>query len=97
MTRAEFDKLPQEERYHFVLCQECGEYIDMRQRDEVMCHNTKHRPRSEFDAAVRTIEASNAKDAGGAAFRRADGMRDRDCDRRKTQDASKPVEIVSRS
>jgi hypothetical protein len=47
MTRAEFDKLPREERYHFVLCEECGDYIDMRQRDEVMRHNTKHRPRPE--------------------------------------------------
>jgi hypothetical protein len=39
LTHYAYNKLPKSEREHFVLCQKCGHYFDMRRLDQAVAHS----------------------------------------------------------
>jgi len=45
---ADFDELSEAEKRHFYKCQQCGEMVDMRQLDDVLFHETDHKPRPDI-------------------------------------------------
>jgi hypothetical protein len=54
---ADFDKLSESEKRHFYKCR-CGEMVDMRQLDDVLFHETDHKPRPDiqYGGSVRIEE-----------------------------------------
>jgi hypothetical protein len=38
MNAADFDELPDPNKEHFYRCKKCGEFVDMRQLDDVLFH-----------------------------------------------------------
>jgi hypothetical protein len=48
MNAAEFSELSASEQAHFFRCEKCGEFVDKRQLDEVLYHETDHRPRPDI-------------------------------------------------
>jgi hypothetical protein len=45
MNAADFDELSDAEKTHFYRCSQCGEMVDRRQLDDVLFHETDHKPR----------------------------------------------------
>ena len=45
MNAADFNGLDDAEKTHFYKCQQCGEMVDKRQLDDVLFHETDHKPR----------------------------------------------------
>jgi hypothetical protein len=58
MNAADFDELSESEKQHFYKCARCGEMIDMRQLDDVVFHETDHKPRPDiqYGGSVRIKE-----------------------------------------
>jgi hypothetical protein len=48
MTLDEYEKLPPEEKEHFLQCRECVEWVDRRSLDEVLFHFVDHKPRPDI-------------------------------------------------
>jgi len=44
MNAADFNELSESEKGHFYKCMQCGEMVDRRQLDEVLFHETDHKP-----------------------------------------------------
>jgi hypothetical protein len=44
----EHEKLSPDERQHFIECSVCGEMFDRRSLDEVLLHESDHRPRPDI-------------------------------------------------
>jgi hypothetical protein len=54
MTADEYDKLPTEEKEHFVSCKTCSEIFDRRSLDEVLFHTDhKHRPDIQYSGSEK--------------------------------------------
>jgi hypothetical protein len=47
-VKAAFDELSESEKRHFYQCSRCGEMVDMRQLDDVLFHETDHKPRPDI-------------------------------------------------
>jgi hypothetical protein len=47
MNAADFAELSESEKRHFYRCR-CGEMVDKRQLDDVLFHETDHRPRPDI-------------------------------------------------
>jgi len=47
MNAADFNELSEAEKRHFYKCR-CGEMVDMRQLDDVLFHETDHKPRPDI-------------------------------------------------
>ena len=45
MNTADFNELSELEKRHFYKCSECGEMVDRRKLDDVLFHETDHKPR----------------------------------------------------
>ncbi len=45
MNVADFDELSESEKQHFYKWARCGEMVDMRQLDDLVFHETDHKPR----------------------------------------------------
>jgi hypothetical protein len=56
MNAADFSELSEEEKRHCYKCQKCGEMVDMRQLDDVVFHETNHKPRPDiqYGGSVKT-------------------------------------------
>ena len=48
MNAADFNELSESEKEHFYKCGQCGEMVDMRQLDDVVFHETDHKPRPDI-------------------------------------------------
>jgi hypothetical protein len=48
MNAADFDELSESEKQHFYGCARCGEMIDVRQLDDLVFHETDHKPRPDI-------------------------------------------------
>jgi hypothetical protein len=48
VTKSEFEALSENEREHFYECKKCSEMVDMRQLDDVLFHETDHKPRPDI-------------------------------------------------
>ena len=48
MNAAAFNELSEAEEKHFYQCSRCGEMVDMRQLDDVLFHETDHKPRPDI-------------------------------------------------
>jgi hypothetical protein len=48
VTTADFDQLSESEKRHFYKCAHCGKMVDMRQLDDVLFHETNHKPRPDI-------------------------------------------------
>jgi hypothetical protein len=48
MNTADFNELSETEKRHFYKCQQCGELVDKRQLDNVVFHETDHKPRPDI-------------------------------------------------
>lgn len=57
MNRADFSELSESEKRHFYKCR-CGEMVDKRQLDDVLFHETDHKPRPDiqYGGSVRIEE-----------------------------------------
>ncbi len=44
MNAADFAELSESDKRHFYQCSRCGEMVDKRQLDDVLFHETDHRP-----------------------------------------------------
>ena len=54
MTEDEYDKLPSEEKEHFMKCLLCGEMFDRRNLEEVLFHHDhKQRPDIPYSGSER--------------------------------------------
>ena len=58
MNAADFNELSEAEKRHFYQCSECGEIVDLQQLDEVLFHETDHKPRPDiqYGGSVRIEE-----------------------------------------
>jgi hypothetical protein len=58
MNAADLNGLDDAEKTHFYKCQQCGEMVDKRQLDEVLFHETNHKPRpdTQYGGSVRIEE-----------------------------------------
>jgi hypothetical protein len=58
VNAADFDELNESERRHFYRCSWCGEMVDQRQLDDVLFHETDHKPRPDiqYGGSVRIEE-----------------------------------------
>jgi hypothetical protein len=45
---ADFNELSESEKRHFYKCSRCGEMVDKRQLDDVLFHETDHKPRPDI-------------------------------------------------
>jgi len=45
---ADFADLSEFEKRHFYRCSQCGEMVDKRQLDDVLFHETNHKPRADI-------------------------------------------------
>ena len=43
MNAADFDKLIDAEKEHFVQCRKCGQFVDIRELRDVIFHATDHK------------------------------------------------------
>ena len=50
MNAADFNELSESEKEHFYKCGQCGEMVDMRQLDDVVFHETDHKPRPDIQS-----------------------------------------------
>jgi hypothetical protein len=48
MNTADFNELRDSEKRHFYGCTQCGEMVDRRQLDDVLFHETNHKPRPDI-------------------------------------------------
>ncbi len=48
VSTADFDQLSESEKRHFYQCSRCGEVLDKRQLDDVLFHETNHKPRPDI-------------------------------------------------
>jgi uncharacterized C2H2 Zn-finger protein len=48
MTLAEYEELPPEEKEHFFQSPKCGQFVDKRERRDVILHVTDHKPKPEI-------------------------------------------------
>jgi hypothetical protein len=57
MNAADFSELSEAEKKHFYQCSQCGEMVDRRQLDDVLFHETNHKPRPDiqYGGSVRMI------------------------------------------
>jgi hypothetical protein len=54
MTPDEYEKVPPDEKKHFMKCSECGEMFDKRSLDEVFFHeDQKPRPDIQYSGSER--------------------------------------------
>jgi hypothetical protein len=51
MNAADFNELSESERRHFYKCTRCGEMVDRRQLDDVLFHETGHKPRPDIQCS----------------------------------------------
>jgi hypothetical protein len=58
MNAADFDELSAAEKKHFYQCSRCREMVDRRQLDDVLFHETDHKPRPDiqYGGSVRIEE-----------------------------------------
>ncbi len=58
MNDADFNELNEPGKGHFYKCSRCGEMVDKRQLDDVLFHETDHKPRSDiqYGSSVRIEE-----------------------------------------
>jgi len=58
MNAADFAELSEFEKRHFYKCSKCGEMVDRRQLDDVLFHETDHRPRPDipYGGSIRLEE-----------------------------------------
>jgi hypothetical protein len=54
MNTADFNELSESEKRHFYKCSRCGEMVDRRQLDDVLFHETDHKPRPDINTAGRS-------------------------------------------
>jgi hypothetical protein len=60
MNAADFNALTDEEKKHFCCCEQCGEMVDMRQLDDVLCHEGHvYRPDIPYGGSKRLGKSSN--------------------------------------
>jgi hypothetical protein len=59
MKAAAFNELSELEKKHLYQCRRCGKMVDMRQLDDVLYHETDHKPRLDihYSGSVRTNDA----------------------------------------
>jgi hypothetical protein len=48
MNADDFNELSESEKRHFYKCSRCGEMVDRRQLDDVLFHETDHKPRPDI-------------------------------------------------
>jgi len=61
MTKDEYDKLPADEKEHFMECLVCGKMFDRRSLDEVLFHHDrKQRPDIPYSGSERGCRESIA-------------------------------------
>ena len=48
VNTADFNELSEVEKRHFYKCSRCGEMVDRRQLDDVLFHETDHKPRPDI-------------------------------------------------
>jgi hypothetical protein len=48
MNAVDFSDLSDAEKRHFYKCRQCGEMVEKRQLDEVLFHETDHKPRADI-------------------------------------------------
>jgi hypothetical protein len=55
---ADFNELSESEKRHFYKCTQCREMVDRRQLDDVIFHETDHKPRPDiqYGGSVRIEE-----------------------------------------
>ena len=51
MSDIAYNEASEEDRQHFMKCEECGAMFDMRCLDEVFFHCTDHKPRPDIQHA----------------------------------------------
>jgi hypothetical protein len=58
VNTADFNELSESEKRHFYKCAQCGEMVDRRQPDDVLFHETDHKPRPDiqYGGSVRIEE-----------------------------------------
>jgi hypothetical protein len=58
MNAGDFCELSEAEKRHFYKCEQCGEMVDRRQLDDVLFHETDHKPRPDiqYGGSVRIEE-----------------------------------------
>jgi hypothetical protein len=58
MNTADFNELSESEKRHVYKCTQCGEMVDRRQLDDVLFHETDHKPRPDiqYGGSVRIEE-----------------------------------------
>ena len=60
MNAADFKNLDDGEKNHFYRCKQCGEWVDMRQLDDVLYHEDHvHRPDIPYGGSQRLEESAN--------------------------------------
>jgi hypothetical protein len=58
LNAADSNELSQSDKKHFYKCSRCGQMVDMRQLDDVLFHETNHKPRPDiqYGGSVRIEE-----------------------------------------